>query len=333
MKQEQRMTEQTLIDRYVFEVGNHLPRANRDDVLLELRSILHDMLEERGLEASKKEDTDEIVALLKEFGNPEQVAASYQPERYLVGPQLFPIYELVVMVVWSVMTGFYVLGLLLGGIRGEDLLPQLAGFFGNYTQTLLYTLGIITVVFFLLQRAGVSNEKGSEKEEEWDPRKLPKVEDPDRLKRGELIADIVFTVAALVVFNAFLDQIRIPLSINGVPHSLTLFNPEFKAFVPMLSIVWAADLALKSFVLARGAWAKWTRAAEALISGAMLYVMYRIITEAVILDLAILDMLIKWVLWIVVVVLVVDLIGGIYRLFFPGRNAPWKSLRLGAQDK
>ena len=45
-----------LIDRYVNEVGRHLPRKNRSDIQAELRSLLMDALEDRaGLEPTEPE--------------------------------------------------------------------------------------------------------------------------------------------------------------------------------------------------------------------------------------------------------------------------------------
>ena len=73
-----------LIDRYVYDVGRYLPRKNRADIQAELRSLLMDTLESRVKGEPSEED---VVALLKEFGPPEKVAASYWPEgQYLIGP-------------------------------------------------------------------------------------------------------------------------------------------------------------------------------------------------------------------------------------------------------
>jgi uncharacterized protein (UPF0216 family) len=36
-----------LIDKYIAEVGKHLPRRNRSDIEAEIRSTLEDMLDER----------------------------------------------------------------------------------------------------------------------------------------------------------------------------------------------------------------------------------------------------------------------------------------------
>ena len=72
-----------IIDRYTHEVGILLPRKKRTDIEAEIKSTLIDMLEERS-SSNQDQDKDEIVLdLLKEYGSPTEVAASYQAEQYL----------------------------------------------------------------------------------------------------------------------------------------------------------------------------------------------------------------------------------------------------------
>jgi uncharacterized protein (UPF0216 family) len=46
--------EMNLIDKYITEVGKHLPRKNRADIEAEIRSTLEDMLEERSAGARRE---------------------------------------------------------------------------------------------------------------------------------------------------------------------------------------------------------------------------------------------------------------------------------------
>ena len=82
-----------LVNRYVHQVGRRLPKRLRDDVKVELRSLLLDALEERtGLEASNETafSEDDQVAILEEFGPPAQMAAKYQPQpRHIIGPKVY----------------------------------------------------------------------------------------------------------------------------------------------------------------------------------------------------------------------------------------------------
>jgi hypothetical protein len=100
-----------LIDRYVHEVGRQLPRKNRTDIQAELQSTLVDTLEAR-VEGEPSQDDE--VELLKEFGPPQKVAASYWPEgQYLIGPRLYQLFR---MVVGIALTVFVIVQLVLLGV-------------------------------------------------------------------------------------------------------------------------------------------------------------------------------------------------------------------------
>ena len=100
-----------LIERYVYEVGRQLPRKNRADIQVELKSTLVDTLEDRVAGEPTQEDE---IELLKEFGPPQKVAASYWPQgQYLIGPNLFPLFRMVVAIV---LTVFVIVKLVLLGI-------------------------------------------------------------------------------------------------------------------------------------------------------------------------------------------------------------------------
>ena len=85
-----------LIDRYLDTVRLLLPGGERDDITAELRDLLMSRREEReatlGRPLTRNEDED----LLRAFGNPVVVAARYGRQRYLIGPELYPVYAFVV---------------------------------------------------------------------------------------------------------------------------------------------------------------------------------------------------------------------------------------------
>ena len=65
-----------LIERYLQEIGRHLPANKRADILSELRSSLDDSLEAR---TNGQPSEEAIVQIIKEMGAPRKVAASYYP--------------------------------------------------------------------------------------------------------------------------------------------------------------------------------------------------------------------------------------------------------------
>jgi hypothetical protein len=149
-----------LIDRYVHAVGRQLPRKKRADIEAELRSALADSLEAR----SQGEPTqDQVVGVLKEFGRPEKVAASYWSEgQYLIGPRLFPLFR---MVVGIALTVFVVVQLVLVGVTAVFNPGALPGieFFSDLINSAFMAFGVIVIVFAVLQRFDVNPEM--EKEE------------------------------------------------------------------------------------------------------------------------------------------------------------------------
>ena len=108
------MNSNEMIDRYVNEVGENLPRKMRADIEMELRSLLLDALEER---AEAEPSAKETAAFLQEFGSPETIAAQYRPAESLIGPKLFPVYKVVVTITVSIIGVLHLLwlGLVLWG--------------------------------------------------------------------------------------------------------------------------------------------------------------------------------------------------------------------------
>src|SRR5512134_906098 len=89
-----------LIDRYVAEVGRRLALVKgRKDIENELRSTLEDMLEDRSRQAGRPRDEAMEIELLKEYGAPDKVAATYNPHPYLIGPRMFPLFIMILKIV------------------------------------------------------------------------------------------------------------------------------------------------------------------------------------------------------------------------------------------
>ena len=62
------------------------------------------MLEDRSRKAGRPVDEAMTLELLKEYGPPDKVAATYDPHPYLIGPRLYPFFIRVLKIVLSVLT-------------------------------------------------------------------------------------------------------------------------------------------------------------------------------------------------------------------------------------
>lgn len=241
-----------LIDRYVHAVGRQLPRNKRADIEAELRSALTDSLEAR----SQGEPTqDQVVAVLKEFGQPEKVAASYWPEgQYLIGPRLFPLFR---MVVGIALTVFVVVQLVLFGVTAvfnPGALPSIE-FFSDLINSAFMAFGVIVIVFAVLQRFDVRPEM---EKEDWNPLDLPAAKETDDIKRTDLVVEMIFGLIFLAILIFLGDEIGFIVH----PGSVILLNPVLPAYIPLIILALLLSLGLDVFLLWRGRWEIWSRLAK-----------------------------------------------------------------------
>jgi hypothetical protein len=94
-----------LLDRYLQAVKKHLPWQRQDDIIAELRANLEAQLEDKETGLGRPLTTGEAEAWLKQMGPPVQVAGRYNPQRYLIGPAVFPTYWFVLRTVflWAII--------------------------------------------------------------------------------------------------------------------------------------------------------------------------------------------------------------------------------------
>ncbi|HEY5270191.1 MAG TPA: hypothetical protein VII97_07625 [Anaerolineales bacterium] len=339
-----------LIDTYVSEVGRRLPRKTRTDIEAEIRSILQDMLDERSQKTGNPIDDEMTLEVLKAYGSPEKVAATYLGERYLIGPRLYPIFILVLRIILTV-TGILAaigLGIALSQAIGnpqntfETILKAVA----NLVASLMTALGNIVLIFAILEWAlfragGKVDVKGLPKEKEWDPRSLTKVSLPNQVKMGETIVEIVGCFAAIVIFNFYPQIIGFTPSLNGVIENgnwssvtfVPLLSEAFFYYVPFLTLVWALTIILDIVLLRMGHWNTLTRVfviglkvigiiiAGAILAGpSLLAVTVETLTAslgaagAAQILMPFLSQLVHLVLWLLIILGSLDVVRLIYRL-------------------
>src|SRR5574340_1772827 len=264
-----------LIDLYAAEVGKRLTLKGRGDIEAELRSTLEDMLEDLSRKAGRPADEAMTLELLKDYGPPDKVAATYNPHPYLIGPLLFPFFERVLKIVISVLVTVLLItlgirlgsqplaGLQLGKAIGEGLLGILNG--------ALQAFGNVVLVFAILERVAPSSEfKMDEEKKSWDPASLRKVEKVETVKPWETIATILLTVAALVLFNGYSQVIGVHYVKDGIWRSIPILTDAFFRWMPYINMLWALQLALYLVVYRQGRWQSATKwASMALEAGAV----------------------------------------------------------------
>jgi len=102
-----------LLTSYLRAVRRYLPRRHRDDIIAELSEELRLQMEARQSELGRDLRDTEQMAILKEHGDPMIVARQYrQNERSLtigwelIGPELFPMYLIILGLNLTLALGF-----------------------------------------------------------------------------------------------------------------------------------------------------------------------------------------------------------------------------------
>jgi len=221
-----------LLERYLQAIGQSLPAATRADVLDELRANLSSQIDDREEELNRPLTEPELAAILKAHGRPEVVAARYQPQRYLIGPTIFPFYLLTMRrVLPFVVAIYFIANFVKIGVTQHGLGSVAGGLvesaFG-IIPTLFIWLGVMTIIFVILERTYDKFGKDWHLDD-WNPTKLPPVKPRDDNKPRSLpsrIADLAFHC----LWMAYI--IEVPR------HPYLLFGPG-APFIAHLQVGWA----------------------------------------------------------------------------------------------
>jgi hypothetical protein len=237
--------EMNLIDRYIAEVGRHLPEKDRADIEAEIRSMIEDMLEERG------HGDKAVVETLEQLGDPKLLAAQYAPpRRYLVGPEWYEVYVKVLQrVLFTALPVYLAVMLVLALSRnpldfGNAVGNAVRGAFDVGMQILFW----VTLVFVFVERSGEKPEElrkpGSQS---WTVAQLPEL--PGKRQIG--IAEALMNIATLLFVMIW---IALPL-FQGDSASVPFLHPNLWNFwLPVFFLLTGLSLVHEVFQLKIGYW-------------------------------------------------------------------------------
>jgi len=240
-----------LIDRYLQAVKFWLPEAQKQDIIAELSEDIRSQVEEKEAELGRKLNDAEVEAILIQRGSPIVMANRYLPQRHLIGPLLFPVYSLVLKMAWL----FYLVPWLFVWICIASFAPSyraqnpgtlITGALHTIWLMAVYTFASVTVAFALVERYHLK----SGFLEKWNPRKLPPVRDPNRIKRSSSIAEIV---AYIVVCTWWIGALSSPTIVNTAEMRITL-APVWRYFFWTILLLTAANAIASVFNLVRPYW-------------------------------------------------------------------------------
>jgi hypothetical protein len=156
-----------ILDRYLFAVKQHLPKAQQNDIVAELSDEIASAMEDEEAKLGRAMTIDEQSAILKNYGPPPLAAARYLKHQYLIGPALFPFYVSALKAVLSIAFGVALVAAVVAAISAGRIGAFLDSWSGSW-MGLFSVAGIVTLIFAIWERAGAPSQLA-----DWNPRKLP----------------------------------------------------------------------------------------------------------------------------------------------------------------
>lgn len=198
-----------VLERYLRAVKFWLPKSERSDIALELSEDIRSEIEHREASLGRPLTASEVRALLQERGNPLSLAQRYLPERYVIGPALYPLYALVLR---SVIL-FYALPWLCVWLALRVFWPEsqatasMGPMFGLWSllQIVAFQFAAITLIFAAVERSNAA----SALVESIVPRDVPAMRrnDRNRIPRANSVLEALFNLAFL---SWWLGLVRFP---------------------------------------------------------------------------------------------------------------------------
>lgn len=239
------MNNSDVIDSYVADVTRRVGGRERNEIGLELRGLLTEMLAERAAETGRPADDEMVLAMLKEFGAPAEIAARYRSPGMVIIPA-------------EQTKSFALLSIAGVGLQWALTLPQVFAGQSLTAWWLSWGLGAFwwpgLMAMLALIAAGLGQIRSAPA---WRPRNV----DPERIVRARWIFGLVWFAIGAAFMTALPWLARLapePLS------SVFAFDPEFlRQRAPWVLLLWAAAFAVRAMVLSKGRWSVTTKRLDA----------------------------------------------------------------------
>jgi len=254
------MNANQLIESYVDDVVRHVDRKRRNDVGMELRTLLTDELQGQAEIAGRQAELEMAMTLLRRFGRPEDVALRYRKPGFPIiepadGPAFVRITAIGMAAVW-------ILGLVVTFPHGGG--PERLG---RWWMT--FGLGAFWWPGFLVVCAGVAAwvRRRFPVAGEWQPRVI----DRDRINRPAWVLAIAASTLGIIWLTSpaeFVEQITSGRLAPQFYGSL-VYDATFRQWrLPLLLTLMITHLMLYAVLVAQGRWQRLTRRLDVILSAA-----------------------------------------------------------------
>jgi len=249
------MNEKDMIERYIYEVTKRVPQEMREEITMELQSLIEDMC---------RDGETSVEEVLQKLGSPQEFARKYRDTpNYLIGPEYYDNYIWVLKLALGAILISALVSAVVAGITNVDdgfgVIGRIVGeFFGIALSGIYSVIGIVTIIFAVLEWKNVKvNLKPDSKwtvdelnknvatVKEWTPNLLPPIPD----KRAVISRrDSVFSILVITIFGVlvvFTPEVFSAFHYDGdkLIYVTSMFNLEvWDQIMPVLLVVVFAGL-------------------------------------------------------------------------------------------
>ncbi|PEM32838.1 HAAS signaling domain-containing protein [Bacillus wiedmannii] len=254
-----------LIDIYVEEVAKRLPEKNREDIILELRSTIEDMLPD-----DYNEDDEKRV--LEKLGSPVSLANGYLDRpMYLIGPRYFDVYTTLLKMIIPIAAVIALIAMVAENFVGYDgeqavlnvILNLIGKGIGEIIEVGLHVFFWLTLVFAILERT--DKDKGTQplttSLKKWTPDDLKNtsyIPKKKSISKFEVFGGLMWTAiwATLYFYANHLVGVY-----HGTESRLKFVAATFNQDVllqywPIVVIVIVFEIGISLYKLVQGQWTK-----------------------------------------------------------------------------
>ena len=208
-----------LIERYIYAATKRLPAKNREDVSMELRGLIDDMLLERcGDETPTEKD---IRVVLTELGTPMEVYAKYDEDadKCLIGQPYYSTYKFVLKIVLaSVVVGMTIVSLIQAIVDPTIWYDMISDWVSDLSGSLMTAFAFVTILFAFFQDKGIKLDKT------FDLNELPTVpKKKQEISKIDPVVGLVIDILFVILFLA-------------APHMLGAVNTQTGVIVPIFNV-------------------------------------------------------------------------------------------------
>lgn len=253
-----------LVELYIQEVMRRLPEKNREDIALELKSTIEDMLPDDYTE-------DDVREVLMSLGDPAVLASNYRDKpMHLIGPRYYDLYITLLKLIVPIAAAITFLVVTVSSVlnySGDsnpvEIFLSIAG--NGVVEAISAGMQVffwLTVTFAVIERTVTpeSQQPLTMKGKEWSPddlKDVPYIPKEKRISKLEIFGGLIWTVIWSTCYFKASDLLGLYEKIDGGRVFTPLFEQDIlHGYWPLIVILIGLEMILLLRKWRAGVWTK-----------------------------------------------------------------------------